>query len=98
MACQSFNPPAVPKHALAILFNQNHPLIRCKMTRIAPKLVSTPLCRLIQGDALLQVVAGRLSSSVRETDTVARLGGDEFVIVKPLPPEKLTSVLEAGKF
>lgn len=35
------------------------------------------------GDALLQAVAGRLRSSVREADTVARLGGDEFVIVIP---------------
>ena len=33
------------------------------------------------GDALLQMVAGRLSAAVREEDTVARLGGDEFVIV-----------------
>ena len=35
------------------------------------------------GDALLQAVAGRLRSCVRETDTVARLGGDEFVVVIP---------------
>ena len=33
------------------------------------------------GDALLKMVAGRLSAAVREEDTVARLGGDEFVIV-----------------
>jgi diguanylate cyclase (GGDEF)-like protein len=32
------------------------------------------------GDALLKMVAGRLTATVREEDTVARLGGDEFVI------------------
>ena len=33
------------------------------------------------GDRALQVVAQRLQSAVRESDTVARFGGDEFVIV-----------------
>ena len=33
------------------------------------------------GDAVLQSVAKRLSTQVRETDTVARLGGDEFVVL-----------------
>jgi len=33
------------------------------------------------GDLLLQEVAKRLQSSVRETDIVARLGGDEFTLI-----------------
>ena len=36
-----------------------------------------------RGDRLLQGVAGRLLSCVREGDTVARLGGDEFTLVLP---------------
>jgi diguanylate cyclase (GGDEF)-like protein len=34
------------------------------------------------GDMLLQLVAARLQSLARETDTVARMGGDEFAIVQ----------------
>ncbi len=33
------------------------------------------------GDKLLQYVAERLQSAVRDGDTVARLGGDEFVVI-----------------
>ena len=33
------------------------------------------------GDLLLQIIAERLRSAVRNTDLVARLGGDEFVLV-----------------
>jgi len=35
------------------------------------------------GDALLQEIAVRLGTCVRETDTISRQGGDEFLIVLP---------------
>jgi len=34
------------------------------------------------GDELLKMVADRLRSLVRETDTIARMGGDEFAIIQ----------------
>jgi diguanylate cyclase (GGDEF)-like protein/PAS domain S-box-containing protein len=35
------------------------------------------------GDQLLQAVAARIQSCVRDSDTVARLGGDEFTVLLP---------------
>ncbi|HVS31347.1 MAG TPA: EAL domain-containing protein [Thermoanaerobaculia bacterium] len=35
------------------------------------------------GDSLLQAVAARVASCVRESDTLARLGGDEFTLLLP---------------
>lgn len=39
------------------------------------------------GDSLLQKVAERLKSAVREGDLVARLGGDEFAIIQSSAPQ-----------
>ncbi len=36
-----------------------------------------------QGDILLQTLASRLQSSVRESDIVCRLGGNEFLAICP---------------
>ncbi|MEJ2378173.1 MAG: EAL domain-containing protein [Pseudolabrys sp.] len=47
-----------------------------------------------RGDLLLQAVAKRLRSAVRETDVVARFGGDEFIVLQsPIAGEKEASTL-----
>ncbi len=46
-----------------------------------------------KGDVLLQLLASRLTSAVRESDTVARLGGDEFVVmIEGLSPDRATAM------
>jgi len=49
------------------------------------------------GDALLQKVADRLRSCVREVDTVARMGGDEFAIILVETEADTDAVLVAKK-
>jgi diguanylate cyclase (GGDEF)-like protein/PAS domain S-box-containing protein len=48
------------------------------------------------GDKLLQSMADRLKSCVRESDTVARLGGDEFVVLitGQTAPDQVRAVVE----
>ncbi len=49
------------------------------------------------GDAALIEVAGRLSSTLRVSDTVARLGGDEFAVLLPEVGDADEAVQMAGK-
>jgi diguanylate cyclase (GGDEF)-like protein len=49
------------------------------------------------GDQLLQEVARRLKTCVRDSDTVARLGGDEFVVILPELREELDAAQVAQK-
>ena len=49
------------------------------------------------GDQLLQAVAARVQSCVRESDTVARLGGDEFTVMLGHLPHGEDAALVAQK-
>jgi diguanylate cyclase (GGDEF)-like protein/PAS domain S-box-containing protein len=49
------------------------------------------------GDLLLQAVAQRLQSCVREQDSIARIGGDEFVVMLVELPNSEAAATVAGK-
>lgn len=49
------------------------------------------------GDALLQLVAGRLQDCLRASDTVCRLGGDEFTVILPGIPSQADAARVADK-
>lgn len=47
------------------------------------------------GDLVLEDVAARMSTSLRQSDVFARLGGDEFVLVTDVHPEKAIEQIDA---
>ena len=49
------------------------------------------------GDALLKLVASRLTSCIRDRDTLARWGGDEFVLLLPGLMDSATAVTVAER-
>jgi len=49
------------------------------------------------GDALLKMVAKRLSTATRETDWAARLGGDEFVVISRFLSNPMDACLVADR-
>jgi diguanylate cyclase (GGDEF)-like protein/PAS domain S-box-containing protein len=49
------------------------------------------------GDKLLQAVATRIQSCIREADTLARLGGDEFTLLLPGLPDAVDAATVADK-
>lgn len=51
----------------------------------------------VAGDKLLQALASRLRSCLREVDTLARMGGDEFVLLLPNINEASDATLIAEK-
>ena len=49
------------------------------------------------GDLVLQQVAARLRSGLRESDTIARLGGDEFAVLLPMIESEQDAINAARK-
>jgi diguanylate cyclase (GGDEF)-like protein/PAS domain S-box-containing protein len=65
-------------------------LAQCNNSRVAVFFLDLDRFKIINdsfghwaGDSLLQAIAVRIQSCLRQTDTVARLGGDEFTIILP---------------
>ena len=70
------------RHALAQSRRSNEPFTLIFIDLDKFKKINDMLGHSV-GDRVLQEVARRLSSLLRDVDTVARLGGDEFVIIAP---------------
>ena len=75
-------------------YNENLGLILLDLDRFKP--VNDQFGHAV-GDQLLQTVARRIKSAVRETDTVGRIGGDEFVVLLTGPVSRETAQVVADK-
>lgn len=75
-------------------YNENLGLILLDLDRFKP--VNDRFGHAV-GDQLLQTVAKRIKSAVRETDTVGRIGGDEFVVLLTGPVTRETAQVVADK-
>jgi diguanylate cyclase (GGDEF)-like protein/PAS domain S-box-containing protein len=67
-------------HAIAVSHRSHRPMALIFADLDGFKAVNDSLGHRM-GDIVLQTVAERITSVVRETDTVGRLGGDEFLII-----------------
>jgi diguanylate cyclase (GGDEF)-like protein len=68
------------KHAIALASRRNFRLAVMFLDVDHFKTINDSLGHEV-GDMVLRIVADRISSCLRESDTVARIGGDEFVIL-----------------
>ncbi len=71
------------EHALSVLARRNTQVALLFFDLDGFKDINDTLGHTV-GDSLLQAVAGRMQSVLRDGDTVARFGGDEFVILTEL--------------
>lgn len=82
--------------ALALAKRNNHSLAVMFLDLDRVKVVNDTLGHAM-GDRLLQTVAHRLESCLRQGDTLSRFGGDEFTLLLPGPSSKEDARIVAKK-